>query len=354
MPPWMALAAGLILLVGGGELLVRGAARLATIYGLSPLVIGLTIVAFGTSAPELAVSLQAIRAGAGDVAVGNVIGSNIFNILFILGASAILVPLTVTRRLIWIEVPIVIGVSLLVVLFALDGRIGSVDGLVLLGVAIFYTGWLLRTSSADATVEEGGEAGRSEGAGAFASAMTALAGLGLLVLGARWLVQGAVAIAQAFGVSDVVIGLTIIAAGTSLPEVAASIVAALRGQRDMAIGNVLGSNIFNLTVILGITAMAGDGLGIAPGVLHFDLVVMTAVAAACLPIFFTGHTIARWEGALFLGYYAAYTLYLVLHTTNHEMLPAFRDAMVFFALPITLITLLVLAGRAAWSSRADR
>jgi cation:H+ antiporter len=345
MSPWLVLAGGLTLLVAGGELLVRGSARLAALYGLSPLVIGLTIVAFGTSAPELAVSLQAVRAGAADVAVGNVVGSNIFNVLFILGVSALVVPLTVMRRVVWVEVPIMIGITLLALAFALNGRVGPIEGLLLLLTALVYTGWLLRTGSAE---PDGGDGdGRGSGPGALVSVMTATVGLALLVFGARWLVDGAVTLARTFGVSDAVIGLTIIAAGTSLPEVAASIVAAVRGQRDIAIGNVVGSNIFNLTIILGSAALAGGGLDVAPGVLRFDLIVMVAVAVACLPIFFTGHSIDRWEGALFLGYYVAYTVYLVLDATGHDELPRYRDAMVFFALPLTAVTVIVLAARAA-------
>ena len=347
---WAGIAGGLVLLVGGGELLVRGASRVATIFGLSPLVIGLTIVAFGTSAPELAVSLQAVHAGAADVAVGNVIGSNIFNVLFILGVSALLTPLTVTRRIVRVEVPIMIGISVLTLVAALDGRLGRIDGLILLLVAMTYTGWLLRNGAGELP-NGGGAHQEPAGPGALAAVLTAAAGLALLVAGARFLVQGAVALAQAYGVSDAVIGLTIVAAGTSLPEVAASVAAALHGQRDIAIGNVVGSNIFNLAVILGLTALTADGVAVAPGLLRFDAVVMLAVAVACLPIFFTGHAIARWEGGLFLGYYAAYTLYLVLDATGHDYLAPFRDAMLYFAVPLTAVTLAVLWAQAAVQHR---
>lgn len=352
--PVLPLLGGLALLVAGGELLVRGSARLASLFGISSLVIGLTVVAFGTSAPELAVSLESVRAGAADLALGNVIGSNIFNILFILGASALLVPLTVSRRIVWVEVPIMIGVSALALGFASDGRLGVGDGLLLLVVVAAYTAWLLRTSAQEQP-DEGARPVTSFGIRDVAGpAVTVLVGLGLLALGARWLVDGSVALARAVGVSDVVIGLTVIAAGTSLPEVAASIIATLRGHRDMAIGNVLGSNIINLTVILGATTLAANGLEVAPGVVTFDLVVMVAVAVACLPIFFTGHTIARWEGGLFLAYYLTYMTYLVLDATEHEYVPHFGDAMVLFALPITAVTLLVLAAHAAFARPAGR
>jgi len=347
MTPWVSATAGLLLLVGGGELLVRGAARLAALRGLSPLVVGLTVVAFGTSAPELAVSLLAVRSGAADVAIGNVVGSNIFNVLLIVGVSALIVPLTVTRRIVWVEVPVVIGVSIAAWACALDGRVGGLDGLVLLLVFAAYTAWLLRTGAAESS---GGDESGQEGMGSAASVATAAAGLALLVLGARWLVDGAVAIATALGVSDAVIGLTVVAAGTSLPEVAASVVAAARGHRDIAIGNVLGSNIFNVTMILGTTAVVGGGVAVASGILRFDMIVMIAVAAACLPIFFTGHSVDRWEGLLFLGLYAAYTAYLVLDATAHEALPRYRDAMLF-VLPLTAATLVALAVHAAFASR---
>jgi cation:H+ antiporter len=338
------LAAGLGLLGVGGEMLVRGASQLASRFGVSPLVVGLTVVAFGTSAPELAVSLQAVQADAADIAVGNVLGSNIFNILLILGLSAVIAPLTITRRIVRIEVPLVIAISALAWLLARDGRVAALDGVMLLIAVVAYTGWMLWSVWADAASEESSNADATP-SGPAVSTVTALAGLGLLVLGSRWFVEGAVGLAQSLGVSDVVIGLTVVAAGTSLPEVAASLVAAARGHRDMAVGNVLGSNIFNLTVILGTTAVAAGGLTVAPGVVSFDLIVMVAVAVACLPIFVTGHRIARWEGGLFLAYYIAYTTYIVLDATGHDQLPHFRDAMIFFALPLTAMTLLILATR---------
>jgi cation:H+ antiporter len=186
----------------------------------------------------------------------------------------------------------------------------------------------------------------------IASLVLVVGGLALLVLGSRWLVDGAVAMARFFGLSELIIGLTIVAVGTSLPEVAASIIAALRGERDMAVGNVIGSNIFNILGILGITAaIAPAGVSVESAALAFDIPVMIAVALACLPIFFTGYTIARWEGALFLGYYVAYTAYIVLNATNHDALPLFSTTMELFVLPITLITLLVVSARSFMSRR---
>jgi cation:H+ antiporter len=351
MTSMLEIVLGLVLLGIGGESLVRGASRLALHFGLSPLVIGLTVVAFGTSAPELAVSIQSIRVGTAGLAVGNVVGSNIFNVLVIAGVSAVILPIAVSRRVVWVEVPIMVGVSCLTMIVALDGVVGSGDGLVLLGVVSAYMVWLARAGSNEAAAE-----GRRRGSqrAAIRAVLMASGGVVLLVLGARVLVNGAVAIATALGVSDVVIGLTIVAAGTSLPEAAASVVAARRGQSDIAVGNVVGSNILNLTLILGATAVMAGGVEIPPGVVGFDLVVMLAVAVACLPIFFTGHKIARWEGGLFIAYYIAYALYLVLDATDHTLLPHLQDALLFFALPLTGVTLAVMVTRAVLGNGAPR
>ena len=343
------------LLVAGAELLVRGASRLAMAAGISPLVVGLTVVAFGTSSPELAVTVGAAVSGKADVALGNVVGSNIFNVLFILGASALITPLIVSQQLVRLDVPVMIATSLLVMLLALDGRVGRLDGLLLFCGIIAYTFFLIRLSrreraSVQAQYEEaiGGTGHARDSAASWPKNVALIVvGLGLLVVGARWLVDAAIQAAEALGVSELVIGLTIVAAGTSLPEVATSVLASIRGERDIAVGNVVGSNIFNLLAVLGLgSAIAPDGVAVSPGALTFDIPVMTAVALACLPIFFTGYRIARWEGMLFLGYYAAYTAFLILQATQHDAVPAFRTAMTFFILPLTAVTLAVLAVRA--------
>ncbi len=344
---------GLLLLVAGAELLVRGASRLAARLGISPLVIGLTVVAFGTSTPELAVTVQAGLAGQADIAVGNIVGSNIFNVLFILGLAALIVPLVVSQQLVRLEVPLMIGVSVLFLVMALDGRISGFDGMLLFAGIVAYTVFTVRQSRKESAAvraeyaQEYGD-GQSAGRGRLPLQIALIvAGLVLLVLGAHWLVGGAVVIARHFGVSELIIGLTIVAAGTSLPEVATSIVAALRGERDIAVGNVVGSNIFNILAIAGIASMVTPGgLEVAPALIRFDIPVMIAVALACLPIFASGHLIARWEGALFLGYYAAYVLYLILAATQHAALPSLSVAMLGFVLPLTAVTLIVLLARA--------
>ena len=344
---------GLVLLVVGAELLVGGASRLAGAMRIPPLVIGLTVVAYGTSAPELAVSLQSAFAGQADIALGNVVGSNIFNVLFILGASALIVPLVVDARLVRWDVPLMLGLSILVLLLGLDGRIGRIDGIALAAGAVGYTVLLIRegrrTGAADA--EAAGEA-PPEPSPLLLNVGRILLGLVGLVLGARWLVGGAIAFARVMGVDELVIGLTIVAAGTSLPEVATSLLAAWRGQRDIAVGNVVGSNIFNILAVLGFSgALAPEGIPVAAAALRFDIPVMIAVALACLPIFFTAHRIDRWEGGLFLAYYLAYTVFLVLAARQHASLPVFGTVVGAFVLPITALTLGLLAWRARHQHR---
>ncbi len=353
------LIIGLGLLIVGAELLVKGASRLAAGFGISPLVIGLTIVAFGTSSPEMAVSVSTALSGVSDIAVGNVVGSNIFNVLFILGISALIAPLVVSRQLIRLDVPIMIGVSLLYLALALDGVITFWEGALLFAGIIAYTTFLIvqaRREKAGAAAQdeftrEYGEKQKLDARGVLLNIGLAIAGLVLLVIGSNWLVDGAVAFARLLGVDEVVIGLTIVAAGTSLPEVATSILATIRGERDIAVGNVVGSNIFNILAVLGASALASPaGLAVPASINAFDGPVMLAVAIACLPIFFTGHIIARWEGAVFLAYYVAYTAYLVLDAYDHAALPMFSNVMFYFMLPITVLTLAI----AVWRARTAR
>lgn len=342
--------AGLVCLVVGAEALVRGAAKLALRVGISPLVVGLTIVAFGTSSPEIAVSVDAALAGRTEIAIGNVIGSNILNVLFILGVSALIVPLVVNVQLVRQEVPVMIGASLLLPALGADGRIGLVDGVLLCGLLAAYTVFLVRQSRREtraAQAEFGGEftpAAPGSWDSTIAAQLALMAGgLALLVVGSEWLVDASTTFARLLGVSDLIIGLTIVAAGTSMPEVATSITAAIKGERDIAVGNVVGSNTFNILGCVGASAVAAgaDGLLVPPAAMHFDVWVMVAVALACLPVFVTGGEIARWEGAVFVAYYAAYVIYLVLAAQRHDVLPAFSSAMMSFVVPITVVTLVV-------------
>ena len=356
------LGIGLVLLTVGAEALVRGASSLARAVGISPLVVGLTVVAYGTSAPELAVSVQASLAGQGDIAIGNVIGSNIFNVLFILGLSALITPLVVAQQLVRREVPLMIGISVVLVLMVLDGVLGQLEGVLLAAGALGYTVFTIRESRRESRAvreeyeKEFGGNGPARATPARLALQVGLliVGLAMLVIGANQLVQGAVAIARTLGVSELVIGLTIVAAGTSLPEVATSVMAAIRGERDIAVGNVVGSNIFNILLILGLSSsLAPAGLAVAPAALSFDLPIMVAVAVGCLPIFFSGHLIDRWEGALFLAYYIAYVTWIVLDAARHDALAPFSTAMLWFVLPLTAVTILLLAFR-EWRARAAR
>jgi cation:H+ antiporter len=308
------------------------------------------VVAFGTSAPEVAVSVGAVLDGNPDIAIGNVVGSNIFNVLFILGVSALIVPLVVNVQLIRQEVPIMIGASLLLLALGLDGKLSFWDGAFLFALLIVYTAFLViqsrRATAAEvkAACAEIPEVGKKAWDDRVPMQVALIvAGLAALVFGSDWLVGASIAFAKALGVSDLVIGLTIVAAGTSMPEVATSITAAIKGERDIAVGNVVGSNTFNILGCLGLSGLvSGDlGLAMAPSLLSFDIWVMLAVALACLPIFMTGREIARWEGGVFVAYYCAYVAYLILAAQQHDALPTFSTAMLSFVVPITIVTLVV-------------
>ncbi|MFN7118746.1 MAG: calcium/sodium antiporter, partial [Saprospiraceae bacterium] len=313
--------------------------------------------------PEMAVSVMSCLNGNVDIAMGNVVGSNIFNVLFILGLSALIVPLVVNQQLIRIDVPLMIIASLLVLALAWNGSISQLEGIFLFAGIIAYTIFLIRQSQKEKNKmvkqeydqEYGVDAKRFTPMQWIINLAMVIGGLALLVLGSRWLVDSATTIAKSLGVSDLIIGLTIVAAGTSLPEVATSIIASIRGERDIAVGNVVGSNIFNILAVLGLSAIvAPNGLPVSQAAIQFDIPVMIAVAIACLPMFFTGNVIARWEGAVFLGYYIAYTTYLILSSTKHAALQAFDTAMVWFVIPLTILTLIVVTVRAMRPQRKTK
>ena len=346
------LFAGLVALIAGGEALVRGASRLARLLGIPTLVVGLTVVAFGTGAPELAVTIQSVYDGKSDLVLGNVVGSNIANVLLVLGISALTAPLVVSRRLVWLDVPLMIGVSFLMWILALDGVISKIDGILLFALFVAHLLFILREAAQnkeDVVVlrkVNGSGASTSPWAAPAQNALWVVAGLALIVLGARWFVSGAVATAQALGMSQLVIGLTIVAVGTSLPEMVTSVVAGVRGERDIAVGNAVGSNMFNILSVLALTAIVSpNGVAVSSAVLNFDIPVMIVVAIACLPIFYSEHRISRWEGGVFFGYYLAYTVYLILQATEHDAIPVFSRAMGWFVFPLTFLTFLILLHR---------
>ena len=336
--------AGLILLIAGGEALVRGASTLATKAGLSPLVIGLVVVSAATSAPELAVTVGSVLDGEPDLAVGNVVGSNIVNILVILGISAIISPLVIKRQLIRFDIPVMVGLSLLLVLVSLDGMISVFDWMLLLAVLIFHIiiSMLIGRRTAIEPDDKPNELPlNSKPVSLWLAALLLAVGVGLLVLGAQLLVSGAVNIATGLGVSSLVIGLTVVALGTSLPELATSIIAIRRGERDMAVGNIVGSNLFNIGLVLGLPAIIfKDGIPVPSAAIALDLPLMLAAAVALLPIAFTGFIIARWEGVMFVALYAAYTLYLVLASAEHDAAQGFTIIMLWFVLPLLAVTII--------------
>ena len=342
---------GLVILILGADLLVRGTSRLAAAFGISPLVIGLTIVAIGTASPEIAVSIQAAANGQGDLTLGNVLGSNIFNILFILGVTSILAPILIAEQLILKDAPILLGVSLLTFVFAFDGNLGALDGIILLLLLVVYMFFALRQSSAESSEvqkEYADEYAKKESRTTkriFTNSLFIFVGLGLLVLGSNWLVESAVQIATVLGVSELVIGLTIVAVGTSLPEVATSVIAAFKGESDIAVGNAVGSNIFNLLGVLGIGALVSpDGIFISQPVLQFDLPFMVFVAFMTLPVFYIDSRISRIEGGLLLSYYIVYMVFVILRATESAFLPYVQLFIMLFV-PITSVVLIAVAVR---------
>ncbi len=329
MAAFLILAAGLGLLVLGGEALVRGASGLARTIGVAPLLVGLTVVAFGTSAPELAVSVRSAAEGEPGIAVGNVIGSNIFNTLLILGFAALVRPLRVAHSLVRLEAPLVVAASGLVWLLAADGRLGRTDGALLILGALGYVAWSIRLAGRQREIGNTGKSGSHEARAPRRRQRSAVqlvsigTGLVLLVLGSHWAVDGAVEIADALGVSPLVVGLTVIAAGTSLPEAATSWVAARRGEEDISVGNVMGSNLFNLLGILGLSAaVAPAGLAVPELAVSTDLPVMVAIALLCWVALASAWRISRREGAAFVLLYVVYAAYLGARTMVLDPQPA--------------------------------
>jgi cation:H+ antiporter len=338
---------GFCFLIAGAELLVRGSSRLALAVGISPLVVGLTVVAFGTSAPEFAVSMKASLVGQADIALGNAVGSNIFNILLILGISALIAPLSISRQLIRLDVPVMIVVSMLLWILSADDNLSRVEGLFFVAGIVLYTAFLIFLGRRSAeNHEQQTDLAKQPVSEHCHNRLTIplliLGGLGALVLGARLLVAGSVSLARLLGVGELVIGLTIVAAGTSLPEVATSVIAAIRGERDIAVGNVVGSNIFNILCVLGAAAAASKtGIAVTTSALKFDIPVMTAAAIACLPVFFTGSRISRGEGVLFLGYYVAYIIYLIWTAKTPIEMENFRQVLWWYVIPLTAAVLII-------------
>lgn len=365
---YLLLAIGLVLLVVGADGLVKGAARLAASIGIPSLVIGLTVVAFGTSAPELAVSIRSALAGQSEMAIANVVGSNIFNVLFILGLAAIITPLAISRQLIRQDVPLMVLASMLVFYMIRDGVLSRLDAGILVVLLLAYTVFLFVQGKRTEATERVSGANNSVAPSASGAALSDAAsteqddevdalirgthptwqnllwivgGLACLVAGANLLVNSAVNIARAFAVSEAVIGLTIVAVGTSLPEVMTSIVASIKGQRDIAVGNVVGSNIFNLLAVLGVSGvLSSNGLAGNEQLVQQDFPVMLAVALLCVPLFFTGAILSRIEGALFFILYLAYTLFLIGGALHAPWLASVQGIIVYALIPLTVVVVI--------------
>lgn len=315
------LVAGLVILTLGADFLVKGASSLAGSLGISPLVIGLTVVAFGTSAPELSVSVSSAFKGSAEIAVGNVVGSNICNVLLILGLSAIAASLVVQKQLVRFDIPLMIYASLIVLLMSIDGQISRIDGVLLFAGIVAYTVFLIKEARREGVAVVEGADDIEPPQPLWKNAILIIVGLAMLVLGSQWLVDGAVAIAKYFGLSELVIGLTIVAVGTSLPELATSVMASLKGERDIAVGNILGSNIFNIGAVLGLSGMvAPQGLPVAHTSLLVDIPVMILVGLACLPVFLANYTVTRLDGVAFLVCYVVYVVYVVLAAQQSALL----------------------------------
>jgi cation:H+ antiporter len=343
------LIVGVFCLVLGAEWLVRGASTLASRLGIAPIIIGLTVVAFGTSAPEMAVSIGGALSDKADVALGNVIGSSSFNILLILGLSAAVSGLSINQRLLRIDIPFLTVVSCIVYGLAWNGTIGRLEGAALFLGVIAYTGWLIVTARkggitetpevqaeyADSEKEIEGETNSKP---LYFQVGLVLVGLVLLVLGSNLLVNAATKIASALGVSDLVIGLTVVAAGTSLPELATSVMAAIRGRRDIAVGNVVGSNLFNLLSVLGASAFVSkNGISVGDEALRLDFPVMLVATIVLIPICWNGFAIKKWEGALLVMFYGAYVAYLIMQA-GKDGAPEFFRTMMLIVVPLVLMT----------------
>jgi len=314
---------GLVVILLGAEVLLRGAQRLATLLGVPPVIIGLTVVTVGTTMPELAVSVTAAQQGQSGLSVGNIAGTNVFNILVILGLSAVVRPIPLRLLSFKLDVPVMIGAALALIVMAWDGVLSQADGMLLLIGALSYTLALVLLSRRESPAmrrEFAEEFGRDTVTAAPGDALPRsrwvrgawylgllLFGIAVTLLGAQLLVSGAVSLARAFGVSDEIIGLTIVAMGTSAPELATTVVATLKDDRDVAIGNLVGSCIYNILVILGVSGLvAADGVTVVRDVLWIDLPLAAAVAILLLPVFHSGDNVSRREGALFVGIYGLY------------------------------------------------
>ena len=347
---FLEILVGIGLLFAGGEVFVQGAVTLSLIFGIPQLVIGLTVVSFGTSAPELFVSVSSVLRGMDGLAVSNVVGSNIFNVMVVLGSSALVMPLRVESRLVRRDVPVMIAVSAAVWGMASAGRVTWQSGAALLLALVINSIWEIRTAREEPEGVEEAEpdVNPDQGKrGIVKAVLSLLLGILLLGVGSKVLVNGASAAATILGVSKSVIGLTIVSAGTSMPELITSLVAAIKGKTDLAIGNVVGSNLLNQMLVLGASAVAASGAGgleVGALLIERDIPVMVITALACLPIFWTKGLITRLEGGILLGLYIFYVVDQVLPRTLPTWQDEFRLVMLCLVLPAVIVLIVTQAG----------
>ncbi|MFH1356404.1 MAG: calcium/sodium antiporter [bacterium] len=332
------LIAGIGLLVFGSDVLVRGASNLAKIFKISPLTIGLTVVAFGTSAPEAAVSVFSALKSHPDIAVGNIVGSNIFNVFVVLGCSALITPLVVTKQVIKTETPLMLAASILLIVLSLDGSLNKIESTVFLLLIFIYTGWTIFKSRKE-QIKNLALNNQSPKHNAIVYVCFIIVGLIILVLGSKLVVYSASGIARYFGVNEMIIGITIVGAGTSLPELTTSIVAAVKKDTDIAIGNVIGSNIFNILFILGLSGIFSPiNLPIDPSVLSFDFINIIATCLLCMTFFITGFKVDRWEGITFIALYVMYVLILIGTSKNSPVTASMKNIYIFILISVFLFS----------------
>jgi cation:H+ antiporter len=336
------------LLILGAELSVRAAVGLARILQTRPLFLGLTVVALGSSAPQMAVGLQAAFSGSSDIAVGSVVGSNIFNVLVTLGLSALIIPLRVARQLVRVDIPLMIAATALVTALSWNGVLSGLEGaILLLGLAGYLIVVLRQFAHGTRHVHPVADKPRRPLRPLLMRLSMMIGGLVLMIYGSRFLVNAATVIAQDLGLSERVIGLTVIGIATSLPALMTSLIAALRGERDIAVGNVIGSNLFNLLGVLGATALISpEPLSISPNALDFDLPVMLVTAALALPMFYSGYRLTRLEGLLLLALYVVYGLHIVSFTTGMPLADRLERLMIHYALPVLGVAVAITTVRA--------
>ncbi|MFZ5980651.1 MAG: calcium/sodium antiporter [Candidatus Zixiibacteriota bacterium] len=346
MSPELFLIIGLIALLVGADQLVRSATKIALFFGLSPLVIGLTVVAFGTSAPEVAVALSGSLNSHTDLGFGNVIGSNIFNLLFILGLMTVFTPLRIERNVVRIDMPLLIIVSAGFLALALDSRLSKIDGVILLLALVLFTVFTLRRGKMDKKEIEQDLRGRwkaiSRGALAIQFIILPLSVI-LLGRGSDWVVEGSTALARGMGIDEFVVGLTVVAVGTSLPELVTSLLALMHDRRDMAVGNIVGSNIFNILGVVPVMALvSSNGVIITQSSMSMDLPVLLASVVLCFPIFFSGYRISRWEGVFFLLFYLVYMVFFAIDNDPNSLFGTYmRILMIYVVPPVFLVYVFV-------------